>query len=154
MADHSIKGKTVLIAGGAKNLGGLLARDLAQQGARAVAIHYNSAEKGCRKNCRGNRSIGAKASKAGLTDIADTVPWIRFLVRRLMDDGADDPRQRRLYDEVERAAFGSFDVTPSFVFLSPFSAAAAFGESAGCAVWTASISVGVWRSAGRSKGTS
>ncbi len=28
MADHSIKGKTVLIAGGAKNLGGLIARDL------------------------------------------------------------------------------------------------------------------------------
>ncbi|MCC7040070.1 MAG: SDR family oxidoreductase [Burkholderiales bacterium] len=43
MADHSIKGKTVLIAGGAKNLGGLIARDLAREGARAVAIHYNSA---------------------------------------------------------------------------------------------------------------
>jgi NAD(P)-dependent dehydrogenase (short-subunit alcohol dehydrogenase family) len=43
MADHSIKGKTVLIAGGAKNLGGLLARDLAAHGAKAVAIHYNSA---------------------------------------------------------------------------------------------------------------
>ncbi len=43
MANHSIKGKTVIIAGGAKNLGGLIARDLATQGARAVAIHYNSA---------------------------------------------------------------------------------------------------------------
>ncbi|HWV79843.1 MAG TPA: SDR family oxidoreductase [Hyphomicrobiaceae bacterium] len=43
MADHSIKGKTALIAGGAKNLGGLIARDLAANGARAVAIHYNSA---------------------------------------------------------------------------------------------------------------
>ena len=43
MADHSIKGKTVLIAGGAKNLGGLIARDLALQGAKAIAIHYNSA---------------------------------------------------------------------------------------------------------------
>ena len=43
MADHSIKGKTVLIAGGAKNLGGSIARDLAQHGAKAVAIHYNSA---------------------------------------------------------------------------------------------------------------
>jgi len=43
MADHSIKGKTVLIAGGGKNLGGLIARDLAEQGARAIAIHYNSA---------------------------------------------------------------------------------------------------------------
>ncbi|TPW35134.1 SDR family oxidoreductase [Oecophyllibacter saccharovorans] len=42
MTDHSITGKTVLIAGGAKNLGGLLARDLAQHGAKAVAVHYNS----------------------------------------------------------------------------------------------------------------
>ena len=40
---HSIRDKVVLIAGGAKNLGGLLARDLAGHGARAVAIHYNSA---------------------------------------------------------------------------------------------------------------
>jgi len=43
MTDHSIRGKVVLIAGGAKNLGGLIARDLAQQGAAAVALHYNSA---------------------------------------------------------------------------------------------------------------
>lgn len=43
MADHSIKGKTALIAGGAKNLGGLLAADLARSGAKAVVIHYNSA---------------------------------------------------------------------------------------------------------------
>ena len=42
MADHSINGKVVLIAGGAKNLGGLIARDLAVHGARAIAIHYNS----------------------------------------------------------------------------------------------------------------
>jgi NAD(P)-dependent dehydrogenase (short-subunit alcohol dehydrogenase family) len=39
---HSIKDKVVLIAGGAKNLGGLIARDLAGHGAKAVAIHYNS----------------------------------------------------------------------------------------------------------------
>ncbi len=43
MTDHSIKGKTVLIAGGTKNLGGLVARDLANHGARAIAVHYNSA---------------------------------------------------------------------------------------------------------------
>jgi NAD(P)-dependent dehydrogenase (short-subunit alcohol dehydrogenase family) len=42
MADHKIAGKTVLIAGGAKNLGGLIARDLAAQGARSIAVHYNS----------------------------------------------------------------------------------------------------------------
>jgi NAD(P)-dependent dehydrogenase (short-subunit alcohol dehydrogenase family) len=43
MTDHSINGKTVIIAGGAKNLGGLIARDLAAQGAKGIAIHYNSA---------------------------------------------------------------------------------------------------------------
>jgi len=43
MTDHSIRGKVALIAGGAKNLGGLIARDLAQQGAAAVVVHYNSA---------------------------------------------------------------------------------------------------------------
>ncbi|MBA9071683.1 NAD(P)-dependent dehydrogenase (short-subunit alcohol dehydrogenase family) [Methylobacterium sp. RAS18] len=42
MANHAITGKTVLITGGAKNLGGLLARDLAQHGATAIAVHYNS----------------------------------------------------------------------------------------------------------------
>ena len=43
MADHSIKGKTAFIAGGGKNLGGLIARDLAANGASAIAVHYNSA---------------------------------------------------------------------------------------------------------------
>jgi NAD(P)-dependent dehydrogenase (short-subunit alcohol dehydrogenase family) len=43
MTDHSIKGKTVIIAGGAKNLGGLIARDFATHGAKAIAVHYNSA---------------------------------------------------------------------------------------------------------------
>ena len=42
MTTHSIDGKTVIIAGGAKNLGGLIARDLAAHGAAAVAVHYNS----------------------------------------------------------------------------------------------------------------
>lgn len=42
MTDHSIKGKTVIITGAAKNLGGLIARDFAAQGAKAIAIHYNS----------------------------------------------------------------------------------------------------------------
>ena len=43
MPNHSIQGKVALIAGGAKNLGGLIARDLAKHGAKAIAIHYNSA---------------------------------------------------------------------------------------------------------------
>jgi NAD(P)-dependent dehydrogenase (short-subunit alcohol dehydrogenase family) len=43
VTDHGITGKAVLITGGAKNLGGRLARDLAEHGAMADAIHYNSA---------------------------------------------------------------------------------------------------------------
>ena len=36
-----MNGKVVLIAGGAKNLGGLLSRDVAEKGAKVV-VHYNS----------------------------------------------------------------------------------------------------------------
>ena len=43
MTQHSLKDKTVIIAGGAKNLGGLIARKIAEQGANLV-IHYNSLE--------------------------------------------------------------------------------------------------------------
>ncbi|MFC4256289.1 SDR family oxidoreductase [Altererythrobacter xixiisoli] len=42
MADHGIARKTVLIAGGGKNLGGLIARDFAALGAKAIAVHYNT----------------------------------------------------------------------------------------------------------------
>lgn len=42
MSKHDLKGKSVLIAGGAKNLGGLIARDLASCGVKSLAIHYNS----------------------------------------------------------------------------------------------------------------
>jgi len=41
MARNDLKDKVVLIAGGAKNLGGLLSIDLATKGAK-LAIHYNS----------------------------------------------------------------------------------------------------------------
>ena len=41
MTDRTLRGKNVLIAGGAKNLGGLIARQAAEAGAD-VAIHYNS----------------------------------------------------------------------------------------------------------------
>lgn len=38
----SVKGKVVLIGGGAKNLGGLISRTLAAEGAKII-VHYNSA---------------------------------------------------------------------------------------------------------------
>jgi len=43
MSKHSIKGKVAIVGGGAKNLGGLISRDLAEQGAKGVVVHYNSA---------------------------------------------------------------------------------------------------------------
>jgi len=62
VTDHRIQGKTVLIAGGAKNLGGLLARDFARQGARGVAIHYNS------DAARGEAEATAEAVRAAGAD--------------------------------------------------------------------------------------
>ena len=63
MVDHSIAGKTVLIAGGGKNLGGLLARDLATHGASAVVIHYNSAASKAEADATAQavQQLGAKA---------------------------------------------------------------------------------------------
>lgn len=64
MHDHSIKGKTVLIAGGAKNLGGLLAVDFAKHGAKAVAVHYNSsaAKTDADKTVAAIKAAGANAA--------------------------------------------------------------------------------------------
>ncbi len=45
MSNHSLKGKSVLIGGGAKNLGGRISRTFASDGAR-ICVHYNS---GCTK---------------------------------------------------------------------------------------------------------
>lgn len=39
---NTIEGKNIVIAGGAKNLGGLISRDLAKKGAKSIAVHYNS----------------------------------------------------------------------------------------------------------------
>ena len=41
MADQKLKGKVAFVGGGAKNLGGLISRQLAEMGAK-VAVHYNS----------------------------------------------------------------------------------------------------------------
>lgn len=42
MSVNKLDGKVVIIGGGAKNLGGLISRDLAQHGAKAIVVHYNS----------------------------------------------------------------------------------------------------------------
>lgn len=62
MARYDVKGKTVLIAGGAKNLGGLLSRNFAARGANLV-IHYNSDSSGADaiKTYADVRAAGAEA---------------------------------------------------------------------------------------------
>lgn len=41
MSQHALRGKTVIVTGGAKNLGGLISRKFAEQGAN-LFIHFNS----------------------------------------------------------------------------------------------------------------
>ena len=74
MSRNGIEGKVVLIAGGAKNLGGLLAREYAKAGAKAVAIHYNSepAKAEAEKTVAAIKMAGAEAVafQADLTSAA------------------------------------------------------------------------------------
>jgi len=72
MARNDVKGKVVLIAGGAKNLGGLLSRDFAAKGAKLV-IHYNSenTKKDAEKTVAAVEALGTEALlvQADLTKI-------------------------------------------------------------------------------------
>ncbi len=63
MSKHSIQDKVVLIAGGAKNLGGLLAADLARHGAKAIAIHHHGAatQADAEQTVATVRALGAQA---------------------------------------------------------------------------------------------
>ena len=63
MSKHEIRGKRILIAGGAKNLGGLIARDLAAKGAASVAVHYHGAASAdaAADTVRAVQAAGAKA---------------------------------------------------------------------------------------------
>ncbi|WP_043972454.1 MULTISPECIES: SDR family oxidoreductase [Acinetobacter] len=72
MSQHQLKGKTVLITGGAKNLGGLISRKFAEQGANLL-IHYNSAatQADAEQTLKDVQAFGAKAIlvQADLADI-------------------------------------------------------------------------------------
>lgn len=62
MSTQDVKGKVVLIAGGGKNLGGLLSRDFAAKGAK-LAIHYNSerSKADSEKTLQEVQALGAEA---------------------------------------------------------------------------------------------
>jgi len=72
---NSIAGKVAIVAGGAKNLGGLISRDLASHGAAAVAIHYNSAgtQKEAEATLAAVKAAGAKSIlvQSDLTQVSE-----------------------------------------------------------------------------------
>ena len=72
MSKHSLENKTVVITGGAKNLGGLISRKFAELGANLV-IHYNSesSRADAEDTLKAVESFGAKAIliQADLSDI-------------------------------------------------------------------------------------
>ncbi|PQA97115.1 short chain dehydrogenase [Chryseobacterium shigense] len=74
MSTQDVKGKVVLIAGGGKNLGGLLSRDFAAKGAK-LAIHYNSesSKADSEKTLAEVQELGAEAFlfQADLTKVAN-----------------------------------------------------------------------------------
>ena len=63
MGSHDLKDKTVIITGGAKNLGGLISRKFAEQGANLI-IHYNSPEtrKDAEETLKAVEQLGAHAT--------------------------------------------------------------------------------------------
>jgi NAD(P)-dependent dehydrogenase (short-subunit alcohol dehydrogenase family) len=96
MSEHTLSGKNVLIAGGAKNLGGLIARQAAEVGAN-VAVHFNS--------------------EATRSDAEQTVDAIRASGGRAEMFQADltvPANVTRLFDDAEKA-LGTLDVAVNTV---------------------------------------
>ncbi|MCR6645506.1 MAG: SDR family oxidoreductase [Terricaulis sp.] len=106
MTYRTLNGKTALIAGGAKNLGGLIARDFAAQGAAGVAIHYNSA-----------------ASKADAEATAAAVRTAGAKAEILQGDLTSAAAMAKLFSDA-KAALGGIDIainTTGKVLKKPFS---------------------------------
>ncbi|MBB4805265.1 NAD(P)-dependent dehydrogenase (short-subunit alcohol dehydrogenase family) [Chryseobacterium defluvii] len=104
MSKNDLNGKVVLIAGGGKNLGGLLSRDFASKGAK-LAIHYNSesSREESEKTLAEVKALGAEAFlfQGDLTKIENIT---------------------RLFDETVKA-FGGIDIainTVGMVLKKPF----------------------------------
>jgi NAD(P)-dependent dehydrogenase (short-subunit alcohol dehydrogenase family) len=91
MTEHTLSGKNVLVAGGAKNLGGLIARQMAQAGAN-VAIHYNS--EGSSDDARNTLAAVEAAGVRGTL---------------LQGDLTDPANVTRVFDEAQQA-LGPVDV--------------------------------------------
>lgn len=85
MLQKDLKGKVVLIAGGGKNLGGLLSMDFATMGAR-LAIHYNSesSKAESEKTLAAVHALGAEAFlyQGDLTKVANVTKFFEETITR------------------------------------------------------------------------
>ena len=72
---NSIESKVAVVAGGAKNLGGLISRDFANHGAKAVVIHFNSdsSKEAAEETSHAVESAGCQAHlvQADLTNVSE-----------------------------------------------------------------------------------
>lgn len=77
MSEHNLQEKIVVIAGGAKNLGGLISRDFAERGIAGLAVHYNSdsSKAAAEETVAAVEKLGVKAIpiQADLTKVAECV---------------------------------------------------------------------------------
>ncbi|MGK7752269.1 MULTISPECIES: SDR family oxidoreductase [unclassified Roseovarius] len=92
MSRTCIEGKNILITGGAKNLGGLISRDLAERGAKGVAIHHHG------DNSRNDAEATAKAVEAAGAKAAI-----------LKGDLTTDAANAKLFEDA-KAGLGSIDI--------------------------------------------
>ncbi|MGK4065170.1 SDR family oxidoreductase [Rothia sp. HC945] len=81
MSEHTLSGKNVLIAGGAKNLGGLIARQAAEAGAN-VAVHFNS--EATRSDAE--QTVDAVRASGGRAEMFQADLTVPANVTRLFDD--------------------------------------------------------------------
>ncbi|MEX2984346.1 SDR family oxidoreductase [Streptomyces sp. C36] len=74
MPSHTLKDKVVVIGGASRNLGGLIAREVAKDGARVV-VHYNSptSKEGAERTAGAVKAAGGEAvvHEADLTKVAE-----------------------------------------------------------------------------------
>lgn len=106
MTENTITSKNILIAGGAKNLGGLISRDLAEKGARAVAVHYNS-----------------ESTRAAAEETASAVEKAGATAHLLQADLTTAAAVRKLFADA-KTAMGSIDIainTTGMVIKKPLS---------------------------------
>ncbi|MEU6059301.1 SDR family oxidoreductase [Streptomyces sp. NPDC047097] len=82
MAEHTLRDKVAVVGGGEKNLGALIGRTFAGDGAKVV-VHYHTGEKEAEETVRAIEDAGGQAVsvQGDLTDVAQ--------VRRLFDTAVD-----------------------------------------------------------------